>query len=244
MTNHEIVENFIQNLEKERLKLGMTQSQMAAALGLSVSGYKKIIAGETTKIDLTMAFRMYQLTGRPPLEMGGMLPPEMSFLHKYLKLYPSQQSFVEGITDFELDFQLQYPDTEEYLSVLVPTGNMEDGMLFDSCHIEKVNAAPYFKRFGDLLHCGFRIASNHLHPVYHKGDIILVCRKPPRDGDTGIFIHKESGRAYLRRFRQGTPCLLEPINGYGNTFRIDGSSEEQMSRWIKFGYVLTKMREI
>lgn len=244
MTNRDIAEIFVKNIEKERVQLGMTQTQMAEKLGLSVSGYKKIVAGETAKIDINIALRMYELTGKLLFELCGLQSFDLSFFRKYLKLSHSQKAFVEGITDFELDFQTKFPDAEEYLSVLVPTGNVEDGMTFDSCHIEKVNAAPYFRRFGENLHCGLKITSNHLHPVYHIGDILLICRKPPRDGDTGIFVNKENGCAYIRKFRQGNPCLMEPINGYGVPFRIDIFSEKQMSKWIKYGYVLTKMREI
>lgn len=244
MTHREVTEHFIESVEQQRVLLGFTQTQMAEKLGMSVSGYKKIVAGETTKVDLYIAFRMYELTGKLLFELCDAKMPELEFFKKYRRLSPSQKTFVEGITDFELDFQIKASDTEEYISVMVPTGNAEDGMLWDSFHIEKVNAAPYLKRFGTNLHCGIKVTSNHMHPVYHIGDILLVCRKPPRDGDTGIFINKEDGCVYIRKFRQTNPCLMEPLNGYGITFKVDSYAEEEMAKWIKYGYVLTKMREV
>ena len=63
------------------------------------------------------------------------------------------------------------------------------------------------------------------------GDILLISRRPPRDGDTTIFLNTENGRAYLRRFIQQVPRILQPIN------------EDEVKKWVKYGVVLTKMRE-
>ena len=64
--------------------------------------------------------------------------------------------------------------TEDLISVLIPTGNMTDGMILDSYNVEKLDVSNYRKAFGDALHIGIRITSNHLHPVYNKGDILLI----------------------------------------------------------------------
>ena len=95
---------------------------------------------------------------------------------------------------------------------------MTDGMIFDSYNVEKLDVSNYRKAFGDALHIGIRITSNHLHPVYNKGDILLISRNPIRDGDTGIFINAQNKRAYIRKLHQKTPCELTPINNYGETF--------------------------
>ena len=43
MTNIEITQNFIENLEKAREELGWTQAQMAEKLQMSLSSYKYMI---------------------------------------------------------------------------------------------------------------------------------------------------------------------------------------------------------
>ena len=75
------------------------------------------------------------------------------------------------------------------------------------------------------------------------GDILLISRRPPRDGDTTIFLNTENSRAYLRRFIQQVPRILQPINGYGESFYIDPYNEDEVKKWVKYGVVLTKMRE-
>ena len=242
MKRLELVRNFVYSLEQERIIIGLTQAQMAEKLEMSLSGYKKMISGGTVKIDLYMAYLMCELTGKLQLELCGGKLPELELVKKLRKLNRPQLQFIEGIVDFEIEFLQKEENPQDHISVLIPTGNLEDGMIWDSANVQKVNAAPYRQKFGDNLHLGIQVTSNHLHPIYNLGDILLICRKPPRDGDTGIFINKENGCAYIRKFHQTNPCLLEPLNDYGVAFKVDSNNVDDMAKWIKFGYVLTKMR--
>lgn len=243
MTRKELQDQFILGIEKERTALGLTQSEMAKFLEMSPSGYKKMIAKETSRIDLYLASRIYDLTGKLLCEICDDPIENLETFQKFRELSPQQKRFVNSIIDFELDFKTNNSDEEDYITLFTPTGNMEDGMIWDSCNTEKLNVAACRKRFGEDLHCAIRVTSNHLHPAYLVGDILLICQKPPRDGDTGIFINKENGRVYLRKFRQTNPCLLLPINGLGATFTVDSYNPEDLAKWMKFGYVLSKMRE-
>lgn len=243
MTRQEVTSNYIINMERERVNWGFTQPQMAKRMGISTSGYKKIVAGETTKIDLYAAYQLYQFTGKFIFELCGEQSTDLELFQSLRSLTPSQKSFVSGIIQFERDFQEKTLDTKDYISVIVPTGSLEDGMIWDSANITKVNATPYLRKFGRSLHCGIMITSHNLQPVYHEGDILLISKRPPREGDTVIFVNREDGRAYVRKFRHGSPARLEPINEYGVTLELDYDNAAEMNKWIKFGCVLTKMRE-
>lgn len=243
LTKQELARNFSLNVEKERIRLGLTQAEMAKKLELSLSGYKKIISGETTKIDTYTAFLMYDLYGKWLFEMIGHPVHIADTLSKMKRLTESQLRFISAIVNMEYDFLTEQDSPDEYISVIVPTGNMQDGMIFDSANVIKVNAAIYRKRFGDALHFGIKITSSHLHPVYTKGDVILISQNPIRDGDTGIFINKDDGCVYIRKFHQAEPCLLEPINGFGKPFYVNNSNPQEMEKWIKLGYVLCKMKQ-
>lgn len=244
MTKQEILRNFADNVEEERHKLGLTQAQMAKKLEMSTSGYKKMISGETSRIDIYVLYLMYNLTGRLFFEMINMPVAEESLIRELKGLTFKQIEFVQSIVNFERLFLADHADdAKDWINVIVPTGNMEDGMIWDSFNYEKVNVASYRKKFGNSISCGIKVTSNHLHPVYHMGDILLVCQKPIRDGDTGIFINRKEGRVYIRKLSGTHPCILEPINGFGKNIIIDSLDESEMNNWIKFGYVLTKMRE-
>ncbi|MCI9071330.1 MAG: hypothetical protein HFH80_00705 [Lachnospiraceae bacterium] len=242
MTRQEVTGNYIINMERERVRRGYTQPQMAKHMGISTSGYKKIVAGETSKIDLYAAYQLYKFTGKFIFELCGEESADLELFQSLRSLSPSQKAFVSDIIRFEQNFQEKETDTGDYISVLVPTGSMEDGMIWDSANVIKVSASSYRRKFGRELHCGVLITSCNLQPVYQEGDILLVSKRPPREGDTIILVNREDGRAYLRKFRGGSPARLIPVNEYGMTFEVDWYDAAEMDKWIKFGCVLTKMR--
>ncbi len=243
MTREKLHQNIILSIERQRVAMGYTQAQMAEILELSLSGYKKLVAGETEKVDVYLLYKLSELSGKFFFELAGYSMGPMSYVASLRDLSNSQHQFISSIVEFERRFREEHKDDyEDYLSVLILTGDMEDGMYYDSSNIEKVPIGNLRKKYGESLTCGIRVTSNHLHPVYHKGDVLLVSKQPPKDGDTGIFICKDNNRAYLRKFYQTSPRRLVPINDYGETFTVDAESEEEMSRWIKFGKVLSKAR--
>lgn len=243
MTREEMIRRFAINIERERFNMGLSQAQMARKLDMSLASYKRLITCSVEKIDLYTAYRLYQLTGKLAYEFLDVSNNSvLNVKSKIVGLSPSQLSFIDGLIEFEKNFAVAHPNHEDYVTVYIPTGNMEDGMIYDTSNVEKLNIAPYKEKYGNLIHCGLKITSNHLHPAYNKGDVLLICRQAIRDGDTGVFINKNTGCAYVRKFYQTSPCRLEPISGYGETILVDDNNPADMNRWIKFGYVITKVR--
>ncbi len=242
MTKNVLLDCFVQNLEKERLNLGMTQAEFASKLEISVSTYKNIISRRTDKIDIMIAMQIYKLTGHFLYELFGNDNPEMECLKKFRLLNNRQKAYISGKIDFELEMMSHEQDSENMLDVLVLTGNMEDGMVLDSANEERIYCPEYIKKYGERLHCGIRITSNHLNPVYVRNDILGISKKPPRDGDTCILIHKPTGRAFIRKLQQGNPCHLLPINGYGDIITVDTNDHTDIEQWLKFGVVIAVLR--
>ena len=75
-----------------------------------------------------------------------------------------------------------------------------------------------------------------------RNDILGISKKPPRDGDICILIHKPTGRAFIRKLQQGNPCQLLPINGYGDIITVDPNNHTDMVQWLKFGVVIAVLR--
>lgn len=248
MTRNTLISNFIEKMEKERIATGLTQVQMAQQLEMSVSGYKKLIAGEISRIDLYTAYRLCEFTGKWLFEFyGENVSSELTRAAANLRLLTRQQlQFVSSVINLEIDLikNSTIPDKDDYINLLTPTGSLQDGMYWDSVHIEKINVAHYRERFGADLHCALNITSTHLYPAYNPGDILLLSLSAPKDGDTGIFINKADNRGYIRKLRQSNQWILEPINNYGIPFIIDPFRPKDIDNWIVFGRVLTKMRVI
>lgn len=241
----QLADNFGINMERERLLLGYSQQQMADALEMSLSSYKRILNGETSKIDLYTLYLLSQLTGKQGEELCGIMTPLQKARSAMGDLSRQQLNFVSSVITFELQFAKKLRKnemTDDFVTLMIPTGNMQDGMYFDSCILKKVNISQYRSRYGEAIDCAVMITSNHLHPTYIKDDILLISRTPIRDGDTGIFFNQSTGLAYIRIFHKSSVCLLEPIGSLGRVITIDPENKEDLNRWIKFGRVITKMR--
>lgn len=244
LTKRELAQNFILNIEKERIHRNLTQAQMAAKLEMSLSGYKKMISGSTTKINLHTMYLVHAITGKWLYEMIGEPDEDTDIIIQLKQLSSSQKRAVKDFINFELIFSSEHSNTDDYVNLYIPTGNMVDGMFFDSTNYKKVNISAYRKRFGSNIHCAIKVTSEHLHPVYNEGDILLISRNPIRAGDTGIFINQDTGRIYIRRMccDYASTWVMESINDYDEPIIINKNDLDELHRWIRFGYVLTKMR--
>lgn len=244
---------FITNIELERARLGYTQTEMAAVLNMTLSRYKKMVLHHVETIPkFEIALALYPYSHKTVYELCGCVPQELKPLIDYNHLPPHRRAAIDALISTELrlyesifpsstTFNHNLRDKENYTTCYIVTGNMTDGMLFDAASYKDVYVGNYHHICPESIDFAVEITSNHLHPAYHVGDILLVHRNAPRDGDTGIFIHTKSKRIFVRRFRQSTPTRLEPITPYGQVITIDSSNPMEASEWIKLGYVMTKM---
>lgn len=84
---------FIDKLEQNRIKLNLSQSEMAAKLNMSLSSYKRLINGEVSTRMLEIPIRFRELTGASLYGMD----THISRQHKIM-------SELQDMTDEELDF--------------------------------------------------------------------------------------------------------------------------------------------
>lgn len=246
MTRTQLYKNFADNIEIERVRMKLTQKKMADALQISLSKYKILITNPyEANIDIYLAHQIRMLIGKSVRELCGDELPEMEMIEHFRQLPKHRQDSIRYI--IETEYQLnkdakQDANEEEFTTCYVPTGNMEDGMTLDSRDFITVNIAEYKKMSRERIDCAVKITSNHLHPVYSRGDILLISRRAPRDGDVGIFISKETRQMYIREFKQTNPCELRPITSYGETIYVNSDEKSDMDKWVKFGTVITTMR--
>ena len=247
MSKRQVVDNFAANIEIERAKLGLTQSEMAQKLEMSLSSYKNMINGISSNIPIYVAHLVYIITGKHLFELCGYITPEIQLMINFCKLPKYRQNAILSLVNLEAELSAEGKKTistseENYIPLYILTGNMTDGMIYVSANIQPFNIGQYKKIYGDLIDCAIKITSNHLHPVYYTGDILLVHRESPRDGDTGIFINRENNRVYIRKLRQTSPVQLIPVSDNGQIIYIDDREPKEMKKWIKFGHVITKVR--
>lgn len=75
------------------------------------------------------------------------------------------------------------------VSVLTPTGIVQDGMVFDSISTDIVDISPYQQDFGDIVLCGIKIVGRNLSPTYFDNDILLIGKdRFPESVRQGFFL--------------------------------------------------------
>lgn len=61
MNRLEFMDKFRNNLEIDRVRLGLSQKDFASSIEMSLSAYKRLINGETCKIDIYTTYLLCQL---------------------------------------------------------------------------------------------------------------------------------------------------------------------------------------
>lgn len=158
-------------------------------------------------------------------------------LHVLPHLPKRSIQLLNAIAQFELQLtRRSLSEKQHYISVIVPTSHVKDGMLFDSCYLETINIASYGEEYKNLAICGLKITNKSFHPAYLQDDILLIARdRHPSYGETGVFLF--DNKAYLRKYIYGTPSQLLPVNGVGLPIVA-----ETLEDWYVFGRVLTVIR--
>ena len=231
-------DNFRFNLEKQRIVMRIPQDKWAHKLGLSLSAYKRLIAGDTTKINFSILTNLYFLTNKLLFEFCDISSKPLQLVKKLMQLSDSQLRFISDIIDFELKYK-----TDSSCSVIIPSGDMHDEMIYDSCNLRKIDLPSEIKkRYSARVDFGIMVTSNHLHPVYHQDDILLIASRFPLNGENAIFVNRRQHKAYLRKYVQGTPCKLVPITDFGDVINVNPLDADDMLQWIILGTVVTKLR--
>lgn len=237
------MKKYMLTLESWRVDHDMSQREMAKKLKMSPSNYSKLVSGDIDSVSLDTIVLVHKVTGLYVFQMMSYYDTELNRLIELeTKLNKSSIKFLHDIALFEYGIQKDNSNNKNLIRVFVPTKDMYDSMIYDSSNVEILDIGDYAKIYGNMVDCGIKITSNHLHPVYHIDDVLLISFRPPRDGDIGIFINNDTQQMYIRKFRQTNPVQLIPITKYGKTIEVDPNDHKDMLKWYKFGIVITKIR--
>lgn len=93
----ESVRNFASMLEQERISRDMSQREMADALNISLSSYRRIVLGESTSVPIEMIINTHRLTGMWLYEMIGESTEDTKVLDRYMLLDEDDQEIVRSL---------------------------------------------------------------------------------------------------------------------------------------------------
>ncbi len=235
-TNHCVSLKYLlqEKLNHQLSQKNWTLKALSDKSGVPYETLKKLA---NAKIDNPSLQSVYKVAQAFDCSLDSLLSDEPGLIHKLQTLPPRSIEFLDAIADFELALTARSDQNSQFLiPVVIPTGSMEDGMIYDSFYTEYIDISPYLRRFGSHILCAFKINGNAFRPTYLNGDVLLVGRnQQPHYGTVGIFLH--NNQLYLCRYITESPLQLETIGNRHYSVTIEHPEE-----WTLFGCVLTVIR--
>lgn len=214
---------------------GWSIRQLSDFSDLPYESVKKLVGG---KINNPSVYTLIKISSALDCSIDFLTDPKKLIIHNYESLSERALTLLYELADFEshiADYNRQFNANE--LTTFVPTGNIYDGMVFDSFYTDTVDVSSYYEEFGDIIMCAVKIIGKNLHPTYLNNDILLVGKdRYPAKDEVGIFLIGQ--RIYIRKYIPGFPVELIPVNNSGNSLIISDISEAHF-----FGRVLTVVRK-
>lgn len=209
--------------------------QLADESELPYESVKKIVGG---KINNPTIYSLIKICRALDCSLDYLLNNKPSYDVKLNSFPPRVTTLLTEIANFEIYLSKHNKNPyDNYITTLVPTGIIQDGMLYDSFTMDSVDISEYAYEIRNIAMCGVKVLGNELSPTYVNGDILLIARdRFPLDGEIGIFIIGNKG--YIRKYASGNPIQLHSLNNVTNSITIKNINDVHF-----FGRVLTIVRK-
>lgn len=202
---------------------------------LPYESVKKIVGG---KINNPTIYSLSKICQALDCSLDYLLKNKPSYDFNLQTFPPRVNTLLSEIANFEIYLSKRNttPNTN-LITTLVPTGIVQDGMIFDSFKLDSVDISEYVIDVGNIAMCGIKVMGDDLSPTYINGDILLIARdRFPLDGETGLFII--GNKSYIRQYFSGNPICLKALNNSSNSIIVNSIDDIHF-----FGRVLTIVRK-
>lgn len=232
---------YFKSLIREYLgEKNLTLSSLATQANLSEDTLRSVLYGKSQDIKLSTMIKIADVFGCSLDELVNRQTYSKSDTELFNRIHhlsPASKRMVEAIVEFEEITSLTHSVNGEMLiPVLIPNGNLKDGIFYDCNHFEQLDISEYPNAIRGKIDFGFKILSENFIPNYYPNDILLLTRtRIPEHGDHILYLNRENQRLHLRKY---TANGLEPINGFGKRIL-----PEQNHDYTAMGIVLRTMKE-
>lgn len=230
---------FKETLRKELREKKLTLNALSANADLSEDTLRSVIYGKSQDIKLSTIIKIadvFQCSIDDLIGRQFYTEEERTIISQMRHLSERSKQSVRFILDFEEKTSLSKSSNgKDIIKVFLPTGNMKDGMFYDSSTTENLDISEYPNALKENIAFALKIVSNHFEPIYYPNDILLFSRKHlPEYGDITFYIDNDQ-KIYIRKY---TEQGLEPINDFGKIIPLN-----QYSHFRSMGVMLRVVKE-
>ena len=157
-TQHELKNELQDRINQQLSRKGWTLKTLSDRSGVPYETLKKLA---NAKIDNPSLQSVIKVAQAFDCSLDSLFAVESRLVSKLHSLSSRSLEFVEAIADLELSLMTRTKKADQcLLPIVIPTGMMEDGMIYDSLCTEYLDASPYFSQFGTHLMCAMKITDN------------------------------------------------------------------------------------
>ena len=185
------------NLQRVMIALNITLTELIHKCDIPAETIKNIYYGKTDNprletliaicdaIDISIDY----LVDRKHYEKD-----EIELLKHYKIASSHGKAFIQEMAKHEAYYtNYENQQTHERSIVCVePTGDFQNGVLWDSCKISRITT------YLPQVFFGFKIPTHAFLPTYAQGDILLIEHRLPKEGENAVFY--KDNKVYVRNF--------------------------------------------
>lgn len=235
---------FADSISRMRTARRYTQDDMAYMLGIGKQTYVRIEAGTNATVNAEIAIKAANIFRVPVMSLFGFSTDNIDAYKDYMQCTDRAKRLLRAVAKADIKAQegLAEFNKDDIITVLTFSEEIKDGMNFNRFLHRNVNISQYrHYRWYQEADCALEINSNAYHPLYHVGDILIVCSRTPLDGEIGVFL--KGGCFYLRTVRNSPDkTYLCPVVYYDNTpyadIVVNRHNPEDMNQYYKLGTVI------
>lgn len=230
---------FRQNLREKLQKSKISLSYLSAKADISEDTLRSIIYGKSQDIKLSSILKIAHvldcsldsLIGRSVYSIQ-----EENMIKQLRTLSEHSRKTVQVLIDLEEKTTLHNSTTgTDTTSIFLLTGNMKDGIFYDSSRFETLDITDYPTELKKRIAFGIKLNTSHFEPVYFLNDVLLFSQHNAPERNDVVLCVNDAGRLFLRKL---TPFGLVPINGFGKKIPAN-----EMNDYTIMGVVLKVAKE-
>lgn len=233
------IQFFRTNLRKMLHERKLTLNALSVQADLSEDTLRSIIYGKSQDIKLSTFIKIADVLNCSLDTLASRLfysSQAQNIINRLSVLSERSMNVIEFILQLEEAAALEKSTNgKDLLQVIIPTGNLKDGIHYDGLLHEQLDISNYPLSLKDNADLGIKIITKNFEPVYYPNDILLLSQKRlPEYNDIVLYID-DSGRLYIRKY---TENYLLPINGFGEKI-----SAKDIKHYRALGVVLKVVKE-
>ncbi len=230
-----IKEIFLNNINYFLSKKNWTIKNLSDYSNLPYESIKKLVNG---KVDNPTIYTVYNVANALGCSIDFLLGKSNISNVTSANLPLRTFSLLEEIINIETQLSIENQKGNILnIPVFVPTGRMNDGLIFDSFVTESIDISDSYRESQDIIMCGIKITSSYFSPTYLNNDVLLIARdRYPHQDEIGIFL--VNNRFYIRKYSYDNINSLESITGKDEPLII-----KDIDNFHFFGRIITTIRK-